>query len=101
MLHYDKICVSEGIGVNKTSGLKEWDVYHYWYFLKYSSQFQPNVCSRCHSLFPLLMMLINLSYIAISSINRSYYLCIISLISKNEAIKLMQNANLTEKSGTI
>ena len=89
MLHYNKIDVYEGIGVNKTSGLKERDVYNYWYFLKYSSQFQPNVCNRCHSLFLLLMMLINLSYIAISSINGSDYLCIISLISKNEAIKLM------------
>ena len=29
------------------------------------------------------------------------YHCIISLISKNEAIKLLQNADLTEKSGTL
>ena len=30
-----------------------------------------------------------------------FYCCIISLISENEAIKLMQNADLTEKSGTL
>ena len=29
------------------------------------------------------------------------YCCIISLISKNEAIILMQNPDLTEKSGTL
>ena len=29
------------------------------------------------------------------------YCCIVSLISKNEAFKLMQNADLTEKSGTL
>ena len=43
----------------------------------------------------------NLSDIAIRNIKGSDYRCIISLISKNEAINLMQNADLTEKSGTI
>ena len=41
----------------------------------------------------------NLSDIAILNIKVSECRCIISLISKNEAIKLMQNPNLTEKSG--
>ena len=39
----------------------------------------------------------NLSDIAISNLKGSSYCCIISLISKNEAINLMQNADLTEK----
>ena len=39
----------------------------------------------------------NLSNIAILNIKGSDYRCTISLISKNEAIKLMQNANLTKK----
>ena len=47
------------------------------------------------------MMSINLSDIAILNIEGSDYRCIISLISKNDAINLMQNANLTEKSGTL
>ena len=42
----------------------------------------------------------NLSDIAILNNKVSECRCIISLISKNEAIKLMQNPNLTEKSGT-
>ena len=33
MLYYDRIDVSEGIGVNKTSAWKECDICHYWYFL--------------------------------------------------------------------
>ena len=44
-----------------------------------------------------LMMSMNLTNIAILNIKDSDYRCIISLISKNEAIKLMQNAELTEK----
>ena len=50
MLYFDKIDVSEGMDVNKTSASKERDVCHYWYFLNYSSKFQPNVCNRCHDL---------------------------------------------------
>ena len=39
----------------------------------------------------------NLSDIAILNIKGFVYRCIVSLISKNEAIKLMQNADLTKK----
>ena len=43
----------------------------------------------------------NLSDIAMLNIKGPDYRCIIGLISKNEAINLMQNADLTEKSGTL
>ena len=46
-------------------------------------------------------MSVNLSDIAILNIKDSDYRCIINLISKDEAIKLMQNADLTERSGTL
>ena len=45
------------------------------------------------------MMSVNLSNIAILNIKVSNYYCTISLISKNKAIKLLQNAELTENSG--
>ena len=47
------------------------------------------------------MISINLSDIAILNINGADYLCIISRISKSEAINLMQNMDLNEKSGTL
>ena len=46
-------------------------------------------------------MSMNLRDIAILKIKGSNYRCIISLISKKEAITLMQNADLTEKNGTL
>ena len=98
MLYFKRIDVSEGIDVNKTSALKECDICHYWYFLNNSFKFQPNVCNRCHDL---LMWSTNLSDIAILNIKGSDSRCIIGLISKNEAISLMQNADLTEKSVTL
>ena len=81
-VYYDRIDVYKGIDVNKTSRSKEYDTY------------QPNVCNRCHDL---LMMSIKLCDIAILNIKGSDYHCIISLISKKDSIKFMQNADLTEK----
>ena len=98
MVYFDRIEVSEGIDVNKTSASKECDICHCWYFLNYSFKFQPSVCNRCHDL---LMMSINLSDISILNIERSDYGCIMSLITKNEAINLMQNGDLTKKSRTL
>ena len=98
MLYYDKIDVSEGTDVNKTSASKECVVCHYWYFLSNSFKFQSNVCQRCYDLW---MMSMYLSDIAILNIKGSDYNCIISLISKNEAINLMQNDDLTKKRGKL
>ena len=62
MLYYDRIDISDGIDLSKTSTSKGCDVCHYWYFLDYSFKFQSNVRNRCHNL---LMMSVNLSDIAI------------------------------------
>ena len=87
MLYFDRIDVSEGIDVNKTSGQKRVShIYHCCYFLNYSFKFQPNICNRYHDL---LMMSMNLSDIAILNIKGSDCCCIISLISTNEAINLL------------
>ena len=98
MLCFGRVDISEGIDVNKTKKSKECDICHYWYFLDKGFKSQPNVCNRYHDL---LMISMNLSDIAILNIKSTDYRCIISRISKNEAINLMQNANLTKKSGTL
>ena len=68
MLYFDRIDVSEGIDVNKTSASKECDICHYWYFVNYSFKFQTNVCNRFHDL---LMMSMNLGDIVILNIKGS------------------------------
>ena len=40
-VYFDRIDVSEETDVNKTSGSKECDICHYWYFLNKSFKFQP------------------------------------------------------------
>ena len=52
------------------------------------------VCNSCHDV---LMISMNLSDIAILNIQCADYCFIISGISKSEAIKLMQNVDLTKK----
>ena len=47
------------------------------------------------------MMFMNLSNIAILTIENNDYHCIVTAINKNEDIKLLKNINLTEKSGTL
>ena len=75
MLYFNRIDVSEGRDVNKTSESKECDICHYWYFLNKNFKFQPNVCNRCHDL---LMMSMNLSDIPILNISSADYCWIIS-----------------------
>ena len=48
MLYYDRIEVSKGIGITKTSALKGCDICHYLYFLDKGFNFQPYVCNDCH-----------------------------------------------------
>ena len=79
MTYFDRIDVSEGNDINKTSASKECDVCHHWYFLNFGFKFQTNVCSRC---LDFLIMSWNLSDIAISNTEGSDYRCVISLISK-------------------
>ena len=98
MIYYDRIYVSEGIDVNKISESKECNICYYWYFLNKGFKLQSYVCNRCHDL---VIISINLSNIAILNNKGADYHCIISRISKSEAINLMQNIDLTKKSTTL
>ena len=50
MLEYDKIDISKGIVVNKTSALKECDICRYWYFKDIDFKYEPCLCNGCHDL---------------------------------------------------
>ena len=74
MLYYDRIDESEVTDVNKTRDSKECDICHYWYCYFYW------YCD-----------------IAILNIKSADCCCVISRISKSEAINLMQSTDLTKK----
>ena len=50
MLQYEKIDVSEGIDVNKTSALEKCELCHYWFFKDVGFIFEKQVCNGCHDL---------------------------------------------------
>ena len=97
MRYYYRIGISEGIDVNMASK-SGCDICHYSYFLNKGFKFEPHFCNRYHDL---LMISMNLSDITILNSKSAVYHCIISRISKSEAINLMENIALTEKNRTL
>ena len=84
MLQYQKIDVSEGIDVNKTSASKECKLCHYWFFKDIEFKFEEHVCNKCHDL---LTIAHSLKDIAILSAKGVSFGCILMGISKNKALK--------------
>ena len=94
MLEYDRIDISEGIGINKTNASKECDIFHYWCFTDIGFKYEPYPCNGCHSLMQKVM---NFNDVAIVSIKRSDYRVHFWYMSKDAVIIIMNNSNLNEK----
>ena len=89
MLWYQKIDVSEGIDVNKTSASKECELCHYWFFKDIGFKFEEHVCNKCHDL---LTIAYSLKDIAILNAKGNTYRRILMGISKNEGLKRLNNS---------
>ena len=89
MLQYQKIDASEGIDVNKTSVSKECKRCYYWFFKDVGFKFEEPVCNGCHDL---LTMVYSLKNIAILSSKRATFRCLLVGISKNEALRELNNS---------
>ena len=94
MLQYERIDVSEGIDVNKTSASKESELYHYWYFKDDGFKFEKHICNGCHDL---LTMSYGLENIAILSAKGATFRCILWGISRNEGLRRLNNSVLEDK----
>ena len=88
MLRYQKVNVSEGIFVNKTSESKECMLCHYWFFKNVGFKFGKHVCNGCHDL---LTMTYSLKNMAILSAKGAAFRCVLMGISKNEGLKRLNN----------
>ena len=89
MLQYEKIDASGGIVANKTSALRKCVLCHYWFFKDIGFKFEGHVCNRCHDL---LTMAYSLKNIAILSAKGATFRCLLMGISKNEALKRLNNS---------
>ena len=98
MLEYDRIDISEGIDVNKTSALKECDICHYWYLKDIGFKYEPYLCNRCHDLMQKAMSFNN---VAIVYVKGSAYRINFWCMSKDDAINIMNGSNLVDKLGVL
>ena len=80
MFHYNRIDLSEGIDLTKSSNSKECIVFHYWYF-SHQFKYQNSFCNGCHDL---MMLCRNLSDITVITVIGFGYRCIIQNINKSE-----------------
>ena len=94
MLEYDGPEVSEGIDVRKTDGLGKSIIHHYQYFLIVNLRFQPGVCNGCHDL---MGKAVNFNDATIATVKGNNYTILFLYMSKDEAISLLRNEDLTEK----
>ena len=94
MLQYERINVSEGIDIDKSNKSKETMLCHYWYFKNIGFKFQPYACNRCHDLS---MMIYDLEDFMVLNIRGVNYKCFVCNMSKNTAIKLLNNSQLDDK----
>ena len=100
MLQYDRIGISESIDANKTNELNDCDVCCYCYLFDKGLNFKPYVGNECHDILIISMKLGDIAVLNIN-INDTGYRCIISGISKSEAVNLLKNPNLTGKIKTL
>ena len=98
MLEYDRIDISEGIDVNKTSASKECDICHYWYFEEIGFKYEPYLCNSCHDLMQKAM---SFDDVAIVYVKGSAYKIHFWHMSKNNAISIMNNSNFVDKKGVL
>ena len=83
MLEYERIDISEGIGVNETNLSKECDICHYWYFKNIGFKYEKYFCNGCHCL--------------MQNIKGNAYGIQFWYMSKDDAINIMNGSNLADK----
>ena len=80
MLHYDRIDVREGTDPAKSTGNKACMVCHYWFF-NHGFKYEDSVCNDCHNL---TMLCLNISDIAMITIEGVDYRCVIDDVSNSK-----------------
>ena len=94
MLQYVKIDVLEGIDINKARASKVCMLCHYWYFKDVGYKSELHFCDKCYDV---LTTVYELKNIAILNVKGSDYRCILRIISKNEAVNILNNSVVEDK----
>ena len=73
-------------------------MHHYWYFLDKNFKHEPYICNSCHDLMQKAM---NFNDVAIFYIKGNDYRIQFWYMSKDDAISIMNNSSLNEKTGSL
>ena len=98
MLECDRIDISEGIDLNKTSASKKCDICHYWYFKDIGFNYEPYPCNGYHDLMQKAM---NFDNIAILYVKGNAYRIHCWYMSKDDVINIINGSNLVHKRGVL
>ena len=98
MLEYDRIDISQGIDVNKTSLSKECYICHYWFFKDIGFKYESYLSNGCHELIQKAMSFNN---VAIVYVKGSAYRIHFWYISKDDPINIVNGFKLVDKSGVL
>ena len=96
MLEYHRIDISEGVDVNKTNLLKEYDICCYWYFKNIGFKYEPYLCNGCYDWMEKAMSFNN---VALFYVKGSAYKIHFGYMSKDDVINIMNGSNLVDKRG--
>ena len=94
MLRYQKINVSKGIDVNKTSASKECELCHYQFFKYIGFAFEEHVFHKCQDL---LTIAYSLKNIAVLNAKGTTFRCLLMGVSKNEGLKRLDNSGTYDR----
>ena len=98
-MQYEKITDDEGIDHSRDINTSRFcDVCQFCLFLNKNFNYEDYACNGCHNL---LMMAFSLDNIAILRVGHAYYRCILMGISRNEALRKLNNANNLGKRGVV
>ena len=98
MLEYDRIDISEGIDINKTSTSKECKICHYWYFKDISFKYELYRCNGCHGLMKKAISFNDVVTVYVKGCAYRIHFC---YMSKDDAVSIMNNSNLNDKMGVL
>ena len=98
MLEYNKIDISEGIDVNKTSNSGECSLCKFYYFLNKNFNYQMYLCDGYHDMS---MKANSMQNLAIIHHKGNAYRINFVFMSKNNAFNLIKNSNIIDKKGVL
>ena len=76
MLEYDRIDVSEGIGVDSTNKSKECMLCHYWYFIDKNFSYGPYLCDGCYDIMQKSLDFRNIVIVYVKKVHTEFIFCI-------------------------